>query len=410
MRLLILTQYYIPETGAPQNRLHSLACHLINEGVTVEVLTAMPNYPKKEIFDGYRGKVFMSEKMGPVKVYRSWIFISKSNHVLARLMNYFSFTLSSAFFGLFRLKKYDLVLCESPPIFLGLTALALKIKGTKLIFNVSDLWPESAEKLGIIKNRFLLNITYRLEKLIYRKSCLVSGQTQGIVNNIKSRFPKVNTFWLRNGFDFEENNRIQNGEGFRKRMKLKEQEFVLIYAGILGYAQGLETVLNASVLLKKYEDIKIFLIGDGPEKEQLQNKAEQLFADNMIFLPNCPRNEVLAAIAESNASIVPLKKNVLFQGAIPSKLFEPLALGKPILLGVDGEARELFIERGKCGLYYEPENDAELAQCIEFLYLNRDEANKMGEAGKDYVKKHFNRRLIAHEFYEALMLTLPKHG
>ena len=164
MRLLILTQYYPPEIGAPQNRLHELAIRLKNKGVQIEVLTALPNYPKMEVFKEYRDKQRREETIEGITVHRSWIYVSASKSIVARLLNYFSFVWSSYWRGR-RLQPFDYLMVESPPLFLGYSAIALSKKlNAKLIFNVSDLWPESAEKLGIVTNKSLLNMAYKLEK------------------------------------------------------------------------------------------------------------------------------------------------------------------------------------------------------------------------------------------------------
>jgi len=404
LNILILTQYFPPETGAPQNRLYSLAVNLANNGCSVDILTAMPNYPKMKIFQNYKNRFYIREEDGPITIYRSWIYVMKSNNVVARLLNYFSFVFSSILIGIVKLKKQDIIICESPPLFLGLTALTLKeIKRAKLIFNVSDLWPESVEKLGIVNNKILLKAAYLLEGLIYKKSILVSGQTQGIVKSIKDRFPHVKTYWLRNGIDFEQFNINSDGSAFRADMNLSGSDFVLVYAGVFGYAQGLKTIIRASEILRTQNNTKFFLIGDGPEKDKLIILANEKGLQNLVFLPNKPRKEIPGIIAACDAYIVPLKKNDLFKGAIPSKLFEPLAMGKPILLGVDGEARDQFIEKGKCGLYFEPENSTELAHCINVLYNDKALAKELGENGKHYVKQNFDRQVIAKEFYNELI-------
>ena len=152
-RIIILTQYYPPETGAPQNRLHSLARFLKKSGLTIDVVTAMPSYPKNKIFEKYKGKWSFDEVIDGITIHRTWIYVNPSRAVVSRLLNYFSFVFSS-FFRLLFFRKADYILCESPPLFLGVTAVLIsRLKGSKLIFNVSDLWPESAEKLNIISSR-----------------------------------------------------------------------------------------------------------------------------------------------------------------------------------------------------------------------------------------------------------------
>ena len=197
MKLLILTQYFPPEVGAPQNRLFELAIRLKKMGVNVTVLTAMPNYPQMKIYDGYEGKNYMYEEIEGIPVHRASIYLPKNKSIIQRLLNYFSFVYSSAQVGKNRIGDVDVILCESPPLFLGYSALYLKRKKkAKLIFNVSDLWPESAEKLGVVTNKWMLKLAYRLEKKLYRKSILVTGQTQGICKNINDRFPLVKTYWF----------------------------------------------------------------------------------------------------------------------------------------------------------------------------------------------------------------------
>jgi glycosyltransferase involved in cell wall biosynthesis len=403
MKILILTQYFPPETGAPQNRLHSLSGYFSDLGAEVSILTAMPNYPKMEVFDGYRGRFYKYEEHGNIKVHRAWIFVGKSKSVFFRLLNYFSFVFSSIFIGLIKINKHDIIICESPPLFLGISALILKwFKNSKLVFNVSDLWPESAEKLDIVTNKFFLSLSYKLEGLLYLKSNLVSGQTQGIVKNISERFPSVKTYWLPNGIDFNQYNVSANGIDFRLKYALLSSDFVLMYAGILGYAQGLDVVIRSAQITKNVSGIKYVIIGDGPEREKLKKLAKEFSLENVIFVGNIPRENMSNAIAACNAYIVPLKKNDLFLGAIPSKLFEPLAMGKPILLGVDGEARELFIEKGNGGLFFTPEDADELAEKVLFLNANRNKISILGNNGKEFVSINFNREKIANLFFEKL--------
>lgn len=202
MKLLILTQYFPPEVGAPQNRLFELAVRLKKQGVDVTVLTAMPNYPQMKIYDGYENKQYYFEEIEDLPVHRASIYLPKSKSIIQRLLNYFSFVYNSAKVGKKHIGDVDVILCESPPLFLGYSALYLKrVKRAKLIFNVSDLWPESAEKLGVVTNKWMLKLAYNLEEKLYKKSILVTGQTQGICKNINERFPKIDTYWLPNGVD-----------------------------------------------------------------------------------------------------------------------------------------------------------------------------------------------------------------
>lgn len=396
----ILTQYYPPETGAPQNRLHSLARFMVSQGFDVRVYTAMPNYPTNRVKEGYRGKWVCDEILDDINVFRSWIFVPRSRGIVARLLNYFSFVITS-FFRLLFATRSDFLLCESPPLFLGFTAVTIaRLKGSKLIFNVSDLWPESAEKLGLVTNRLLLKLAYRLEKWIYQNAWLITGQTQGIVANIKTRFPGKTVLWLPNGIDLDFTE-MPGSMDWASRWAIQSEEFVVLYAGILGHAQGLEVIIGAAERLKE-EKVKFVIAGDGPDREALVRIAGERKLNNVLFQDNVPKKEMAGMIRACSAFVVPLRKLELFKGAIPSKLFEPLALEKPVLLGVEGEASQLFIEEGKTGLYFEPENADHLAEAIRQLRQNPEMASMLGRNGREYVRRMFDRAKIHDSFVNQL--------
>jgi glycosyltransferase involved in cell wall biosynthesis len=410
MKLLILTQYFPPETGAPQNRLYELAIRLKDKGVDVEILTAMPNYPKMEIFEAYKGKKYVEEEMDGMKIYRSRIFVSKSKGIIKRLMNYFSFVYTSYIRGR-KLGEFDYVLCESPPLFLGYSAtrLAKKLKA-KLIFNVSDLWPESAEKLDLVSNKFFLKMAYKLEAKLYHKSYLITGQTQGIVESIQTRFPNKTVFWLPNGVDVSKYDpKLVKPFGFREKYNIDKNDIVFFYGGIIGHAQGLEIIVNVANRFKG-QNIKFVLLGSGPEKDKLLDLNKQLGLSNVIFAEPVGRNEIGGIIKEIDVSLVPLRKLDLFKGAIPSKIFEILAMEKPILLGVDGEAKELFIDEGNSGWFFEPENLDDLELKINQIINDENLIHEKGKNGRVYVTQKFNRDTIVQNFYDFLIEMENKKG
>ncbi len=407
MKIVILSQYFPPEVGAPQNRLFELAVRLQKMGAEITVLTAMPNYPQMQVLPGYKSKIYLHEKIENLDLIRAWIFVTKSKSIPLRLLNYFSFVFSSFWIGLFKLKKHDILLCESPPLFLGITAYLLsKLKGSKMLFNVSDLWPESAEKLGLVTNRTFLKLATLLEEFLYRKSFLISGQTQGIVKNIQQRFPSKTITWLPNGVDLSLYNFENSTSSWRAQNQFLESDFILLYAGIIGHAQGLEVILKAAKLLQSNKQLKFILLGSGPEKEKLQGMANELKLSNVFFYPAIVKSEMPAVVSAIDISIIPLKKLDLFKGAIPSKIFENLAMKKPILLGVEGEAKELFIEEGKCGWAFEPENENDLALKITHCFENKNQLLDLGNNGYIYVKEKFTRDKIAANFWAFLNKNL----
>ncbi len=410
MKLLILTQYFPPEVGAPQNRLFELAVRLKKIGVDVTVLTAMPNYPQMKIYDGYEGKDYFYEEIEGIPVHRASIYLPKSKSIIQRLLNYFSFVYSSAKVGNTKIGDVDVIMCESPPLFLGYSALYLKRKKkAKLIFNVSDLWPESAEKLGVVTNKWMLKLAYNLEAKLYRQSVLVTGQTQGICKSINERFPEVNTYWLPNGVDVSYYNPITVSGNWRKENGFLESDILFLYAGIIGLAQGLEIILSAAekvMLLQtqqtEFNHIKFILLGSGPEKGKLQAIKQEKQLSNVYFFDAVSKTQMPQIVKASDVSVIPLRKLELFLGAIPSKIFENLAMEKPVILAVDGEARELFVNQGKCALYSEPENVQDLIKNILLLANDSSLRKQLGEKGRTYVEQNFNRNTIAQNFYQIL--------
>jgi glycosyltransferase involved in cell wall biosynthesis len=404
LKLLILTQYFPPEVGAPQNRLFELAVRLQKLGVDITVLTAMPNYPQMQIYPAYRNKRYVFEEMQGLKVHRSAIYVSKSKSIVSRLRNYFSFVLSSARTSKKLEDSYDVLLCESPPLFLGYSALFLsRRKKAGLIFNVSDLWPESAEKLGVVTKPTLLKLAYNLEEKLYRRSVLVTGQTQGICDNIRQRFPSVKTYWLPNGVDLDFYDPTKHDGGdWRVANGFKEDDFILLYAGIIGIAQGLEILLRSALNFKS-EKVRFVLMGSGPVKHDLLGMKKNLHLQNVYFLDAVPKERMPAILKSVNAAIIPLRRLDLFLGAIPSKIFESLAMKLPVLLGVDGEAKKLFIDEGKCGLFFEPENVDALTDALRKLTQDPQLAQELGENGRKFVSQKFNREFLAADFYQQLL-------
>lgn len=403
MKIVILTQYFPPEVGAPQNRLFELAVRLKRAGDEVTILTAMPNYPSMEIHETYKGKFYSYEEMEGLKVHRSYIFVSKSKSILKRLMNYYSFVISSFLMGCFKLKEHNYIICESPPLFLGKTGWLLSvIHRSRFIFNVSDLWPESAEKLGLVSNKTVLKLSTRMEEFFYKKSFLVTGQTQGIVSNIKNRFPDKKVYWLPNGVDLDIF-KAEKNDSWKRQNGFLENDFIFLYAGIIGHAQGLEVILKCAELTLSHFNIKYLLLGSGPEKEKLQALQQSKQLSNVFFLDAVSKMEMKDVLASVDATIIPLRKLDLFLGAIPSKIFENLAMKVPVILGVDGEARELFVNQGNCALYFEPENEQLLSEAVLKVFFDPDLRKRLADNGIRYVAEKFERNQIARDFRNQLV-------
>jgi glycosyltransferase involved in cell wall biosynthesis len=399
MRILILTQYYLPEMGAPQNRLSDLARRMARSKHTITVLTALPNYPKGEVFEGFRGRFMMKEKIEGVSVIRTWIYATKSKLFVNRLLSYFSFVFSSLALGIWKVGPQDVVYVESPPLFLGISGFLISwLKGSKLVFNVSDLWPESAVAMGILRNKNLIVLSRWLEEFIYRHSHLITGQTQGIVENIQSRCPGKPVALITNGADMDVfPPASQTFQPWKIRIEFGlEGKFVVGYAGIHGLAQGLETVIQVAYILARHRDIVFTFFGDGPEKEKLMRLASQAKLANTHFYPTQPTARMPEIITSFDTAIIPLRRLHLFKGALPSKIFETMAAAVPIIVSIDGEARAL-VEKARAGIYVEPESPQTMANAILQLYQDPDYRKSLGKNGRKYVMEHYDRREIAYQ-------------
>ena len=231
-------------------------------GHEVTVLTAKPNYPLGEFLPGWERGLWRTEVKNGIKVIHCWLYPSRSKRTLLRLLNYFSFVLSSAFIGTFSLRRADILMVESPPLFLGLTAWWLsRIKRARLIFNISDLYPETAIELGYLDKRWLQKLMYRFEAWCYNASSLVTGQTEGIIDSIQSRFPDKLTFLLTNGVDIEQFEAVAQQSQHNKADV--DESFIVGYAGVLGHFQGLDVVLEAARLCRRIPACILFFTVTG---------------------------------------------------------------------------------------------------------------------------------------------------
>lgn len=399
MHIVICTQYYPPEIGAPQNRLSELAQKFMGEGHQVTVLTAMPNYPTGKIHEGYGGLI-KRENLDGVNVIRTAIFPTHSPSFFKRLTNYFTFVVTAALFGTLLLPRPDYLMVESPPLFLAFTGLWLKwVKRTRLIFNVSDLWPESAVSLGLLKREsFSYRLSSWLERTVYKKSWLVTGQSHGIISDIKRRFPTVKTFHLSNGVDTKRfgSDKVRDKE---KKQMQSVDNFIALYSGLHGLAQGLDQIIEAANALRDNTKIKFVFVGDGVEKAKLIKKSKELGLMNVTFLNPVTSKDIPYFLASADVILVPLKLNI--PGAVPSKLYEAMASEKPVLLIADGEAADV-VNNAKAGLAFSPTDIDRIVDGLIHLCNNKDLRQQMGANGRKAAVKTFDRDKIASSFIKFL--------
>jgi colanic acid biosynthesis glycosyl transferase WcaI len=378
---LILTQYYPPEVGAPQIRLHTLARHLVQRGFGVTVVTALPNYPTGAIFPGYRGALVRHEKLDGVPVVRTWLWAAGGRGA-ARLLSYLSFCLTSFFACLFATRP-DWILVESPPLFLAFTAyLVSRLRGVPYVFIVSDLWPASVVALGAVTNPRMIAVARWLEHFLYRKANLVVALTEGIRAAIEGL---GRVALVPNGVDSEAFRRVPPAA----LHWIARGEVAFIFAGTHGYAQGLDVILDAAEILTDRPEIVFLLIGDGPERARLVAAAQQRRLESVRFVPTQPPAAMPGFFSAARASLVTLRDDPLFEGARPSKILPSLACETPVIFSGAGEAAAL-IREGRCGIVVPPEDPKALAAAVRTMADDPEGAAKLGKRGRRLVVRDFS--------------------
>jgi glycosyltransferase involved in cell wall biosynthesis len=366
----------------------------------------MPSYPRGRVFEGYGG-LYTVELLEGARIVRTFIHPSQSARLLPRLANYLSFVASSVLLGGWTIPRCDYVLTESPPLFLGASGVALsRWKRARLVFNVSDLWPESAVRVGVLKPGRLLDASERLEAFCYEHAWLVTGQSQTIVDSINRRFPAVATRLLSNGVDTAQFRPATREEAARATLRTRGR-CAAVYAGLHGLAQGLDQLLDAAAVLAGRADVDVLLLGDGPSKRSLVERARSLSLTNLRFLDPVPADEMPGWLAGGDVAIVPLK--AFIPGAVPSKLYEAMAVGLPVILVASGEPAEI-VKRHRAGIVVEPGDVSGLAEALRLLASNPALRRELGGNGRVAVERHYDRNVISAAFVEHLERQLAAAG
>ena len=402
MRILYITQYFYPEIGATTNRALANVRYLSKKGHDVTVLTEMPNHPKGIIFDGYKGKFIITETMEEFKIKRVWVFTSVKKNFITRLLFYISFACLGSLSAILSWKRYNVVYVTSPPLFVGIIGLALKLffPGTKFIFEVRDLWPDAAVEVGELKNKHFRKFSYSLEKLLYKKADHIIAVTERFKLKIVekgSSSKKISV--IRNGSDLSFQ-KVDVSEEMKKKFNTN-RNFIVIYAGNLGIAQNLTTVLKAAVLLKE-KNILFLMIGTGPEEALLKDYAKSHNLTNVIFTGEIAKENISEYLSLSDCGIIPLKNIKVFERTIPSKLFDYMSANLPIILGVKGEAKEI-LEQSETGICFEPDNIDDLKEKILYLQKNEELLKNFSRNGRKTVSEKFNRMELAEKLEKIIV-------
>lgn len=391
MHILLLSQYYPPETGSAAAKMAEMAGYLASKGHEVSVVSQVPSYPLGVIYPNYRGTWFRRECRNGLRVTRTWSYASpERGRFRPRLWNYVSF-MGTALAGMLAGPRPDVILVYSPPLTLGATAMgAGKIWRRPFVFWVNDLWPRAALFLGFMADDRFYRLACGLERLIYRQAARIFVYSRrmleevvadgGSRNKIENHPLWIDTDAFRPDPEGASGVRRQHGWG---------NKFVVLYGGNIGLAQGLDTLLETARLLKEIRDIHLVLVGSGVEKERLAQWAMDRGLDNVEFVGHQPKETVCAYFTAADVLFAALKAAPHRVGTVPEKILAYMACGRPVLLAAQEGAATDLLQEHRCGVAIPPENPEALAQAILSLYQEREQVHDMGVQGRTAATGHF---------------------
>jgi len=408
VKILYVSQYFPPEMGAPAARVAELARHWVRAGHEVAVLTGFPNHPTGEIAPAYRRhfrRAVMKEKFFGAEIIRTWLWPLPNRKAHERILNYGSFCASAALAGTF-VNRPDVVIATSPQLLVGLSGHWIaRWKRVPFVFEVRDLWPESLAAVGMgSKTSLFHRLLSRVSGFLYKHSNRIVVVSPAFEQHLAQHWKvdRQKIAVVENGVETElfcphpsEAGKIRYQLGARER-------FVVGYIGTMGIAHALDTLLEAAQALQNVAPQVLFLlIGEGADKERLKSQAAQRGLKNVIFLDQQPRESIPEFISATDVCLVPLKNTELFRTVIPTKLLEFMACARPVILGVEGQAKRI-VENAKAGLAIEPENSGALANAILRLVSDPALRNALGGNGRRYILENFSRTQKAAEYLDVL--------
>lgn len=400
MKILILHQYFLGKNDPGGSRYNQFVKYWEEMGHDITVIAGTVHYATGSKEEKYKGKWVTEESYSEnVSVFRTYVSESYNKSFIGRLWGYFSFTFSSLWAILFYVKKHDVIIVTSPPLFVGITGIISKfLKRMPLVFEIRDLWPESAIDTGVLTNSFLIKLAFFVEKMSYKFANKINVLTpafkQALINKKNIKPEKI--IFIPNGADLDIFSPGVKNNWVREKYNLQEK-FVITYMGAHGVANNLHSLLDVAKEFYLEENVIFLLIGDGMQKKELVQRVKEEGIENLIFIDSQPKQTIPDFCNASDICTAVLKKVETFKTVYPNKVFDYMSCAKPILLGIDGVAREL-IEESKSGYYVDPENAKEFAKKIRELKANPSHMEELGNCGQEFVNKNFSRQALAMKY------------
>lgn len=404
MHILFLSHYFPPEVNAPATRTYEHCKHWVKMGHEVTVISCVPHHPMGKVFPGYKNKLIHKEYKDGIKAIKVFTYLTANQGFLKRTFNYVFYMMMAIMVAPF-IGKPDIVISTSPQFFNGLAGYFVsRIKRCPWLLEIRDLWPGSILAVGAIKNKQIIKLLETIEHFAYRKADHIVSLTQSFQEHIQKQGVSIERISvIRNGVDLSFFQPTSKDKAYALRVGVKDK-FVAAYVGTHGMAHGLDTLIETAEILLDRPDIIILMVGDGAEREHLEAVVTRKGLQNIKLLGQKPKEEMPLLWSVSDVSLVLLKKLDIFSTVIPSKIFESMAMRKPIILGVAGESKQL-IEQGQCGICIEPENAVEVADAIKKLVDDHTMYNELAINGLRFVAKYFERQKLA-ESYEQILQGL----
>lgn len=406
MRILLIHQYFLEEEDPGGSRWNEMLRMWSEQGHSVTVIAGMMHANGDSKRPEYKGKYFKRNQQGKIEVWRCHVSESYNKGFAGRLWGYFSFMFSSTICGTFNVRgKFDIVIVTSPPLFVGFSGYLISLmKNAPMLFEVRDLWPESAIDTGVLKSKILINFSYWFEAFIYRKSKLINTLTPAFYTILKEKksIPEAKLLMIPNAADFSLSEALLsnfNRHSFRKMHGL-DNHFVITYVGAHGIANHLDQVLDAAETLTD-TNVLFLLIGQGMEKERLRTLASSRKINNVRFLDPVSKKDVFKYILASEVGLSVLKKVDTFKTVYSNKTFDYMSCKKPILMAIDGVSRQL-VEDAEAGTYVEPENIASFETAIRKYLNDSNLIARQGEAGYRFAKRYFDRDLLSEKYLNVI--------
>ena len=411
MRIALVSHYFWPELGAPSARLLEMGREWVARGHQVTVVTNFPNHPTGVVPEAYRGRSFQVEDVEGLRVLRCRTYATPNRGIARRTLGHLVFMVQSVLQATPHLRGSDVIVASSPTLFAVVAAWLISLRlRVPFVFEVRDLWPAIFVDLGVIRNRLVISCLERLELFLYRRAAAVVTVTRAFAADIARRgIAESKLHVVPNGVDLDAFRPGPPDSVLRRRLGHGSDDLVVLYCGAHGISHALSRILDCAARMQRDARVRFLFVGEGAEKEPLVARARELQLGNVTFHESVPRAEVAALYRSADVCLVPLRAVPLFRSFIPSKMFEILACGRPILASLEGEAAEILRDSG-AAIVVPPEDVDALTAALARLAEHSELRAELAARGRAYVAQHFDRRQLAERYLAVLERVVVQGG